>query len=752
MKITCPACNANYRLPDEKIQGKNRIFKIACKRCGVEIRVRGVETQEEVGRTTMPFALDMPAPAPTPAAATPVWFAGIDGKQVGPMTEAEVAEHIKEGRVSAQDLVWRKGFAAWLPAREVPPFDEMVAETAAAGAARAEKRAPRRAQTLELSAAMIELLVKLDGQSEAAGEAPAQPVVIEPPRLPVFDDDIAPAAVAQPAAEPAPAETKHVAVEAAAAPAEAPKAEAAAPAAVEPQIDTTLIMDVVKPKPASTVTDAVAADAAATKDLAATSAVTTDIAPILPPKGASGVHAKLADEKTSRPSQPAIRISVPEDGAAARKAADAAAAASSARPSSTAVPLKPASTATRPASTASKPTGSPAARAAAERKAAATSGVKPAESKGNRMYALMAGGIVLLGVAVASVVMLGKSTPPAPAADSSAMASAAVPTPAPAEPAPAAVPAPAAPVAQVAADAGPDAAPVAAAPAPAVPVAVAAPAPAAPEAAKPAEPEHTATKAENAAAKAAEAKAKESEAKARAEEQAKEEAAKAEAKEKAKAAAEARADAKSKAKEEAAAKADAKSKAKEEAAAKAEAKKKAKEEAAQSKAEAKAKAKEESAAKAKAESEAKQKAKDEAAAKAAAKPAKGSGDDDELDRILAAQKAKSEGKRPAAKSDEEADTGGGGGLSQAEVNNVASRANQKVMKCYMLHGDVDAGEETIKVTLYVNGDGSVGVAKTTGKHASDAVGNCVIKEVKALTFPQSSGPAKKYTVKYTVGM
>ena len=44
MKITCPACNANYRLPDERLQGKNRIFKINCKKCGAEIRVRGVET------------------------------------------------------------------------------------------------------------------------------------------------------------------------------------------------------------------------------------------------------------------------------------------------------------------------------------------------------------------------------------------------------------------------------------------------------------------------------------------------------------------------------------------------------------------------------------------------------------------------------------------------------------------------------------------------------------------------------------
>jgi predicted Zn finger-like uncharacterized protein len=66
MKITCPACNASYRLPDDRVQGKNKIFKIACKRCSAEIRVRGVETPEEVGRTTLPFALDLPTATAAP--------------------------------------------------------------------------------------------------------------------------------------------------------------------------------------------------------------------------------------------------------------------------------------------------------------------------------------------------------------------------------------------------------------------------------------------------------------------------------------------------------------------------------------------------------------------------------------------------------------------------------------------------------------------------------------------------------------
>ena len=179
MKITCPACSASYRIPDEKVQGKNKVFKIGCKRCSAEIRVRGIATDEDLGRTTLPFQMELPDTAAT----TPqrVWFAGIDGKQVGPLTEGEVIEHISAARLKADDLVWRKGFGAWTPVREVAPFQDRLAdESKPQDAEPAKRKSPRRAQTLELSAAMIELLVKLDAQggkseAEAAGEPPQFP-------------------------------------------------------------------------------------------------------------------------------------------------------------------------------------------------------------------------------------------------------------------------------------------------------------------------------------------------------------------------------------------------------------------------------------------------------------------------------------------------------------------------------------------------------------------------------------------------
>ena len=37
MNITCDSCNARYTIPDEKVTGEGRVFKVPCKQCGAEI-------------------------------------------------------------------------------------------------------------------------------------------------------------------------------------------------------------------------------------------------------------------------------------------------------------------------------------------------------------------------------------------------------------------------------------------------------------------------------------------------------------------------------------------------------------------------------------------------------------------------------------------------------------------------------------------------------------------------------------------
>jgi predicted Zn finger-like uncharacterized protein len=879
MKITCPACNANYRLPDDRIQGKNRIFKINCKRCGAEIRVRGVETQDDVGRTTLPFNLELPPTQTAPQPLAQVWFAGIGGKQVGPMAEAEVVDHIQQGRLGAQDLVWRKGFANWLPLREVPPFGELVADTktpdaaAVDGGQKAEKRSPRRAQTLELSAAMIELLVKLDGQG-ADGTVEAQP----PPQLPPLDGSRRPADAAPPVPETATVEPAiagdAAAVEAAervqqtaVAPVPQPFADEIAPAlpprqqaAVRDDTETTLQMSIPVGLGAEQDDDPYCGSADAVPALPGAAD-----APVVHPKGKlsqPSIKIRLPDEAPARKDEASDRTRARASGAVAaepaaaktahdkgsdskpadRKAGDAKAGdakAGDAKAGDASFSDKPASdksavempasekpavkvalpgqiesgvskgaartqAAATPAPVAGKTSGAGARQAgaarpvtsAAQASAAGKPAAKPA-TKGNAMFALTVGAIVVVGVIVVVILVLGQ--PPAkpvepdhsgaagaieaqkPAETSAAagqqvpgqlgtavaqvaaQAPAAAPAPAVAEALPAvAVPALAAPAAEAASAAedavlanAPDVQ-VATVDAPVAPVPVAAE--------KIAPAEHKDDNAKEEAEKAAEAKAAKAE-KERAAAEAKEKAAADKAEKarqdeakKAAAAEKAAADKESKAKQDEAKKAaaaDAKAKADAAKAEKARADEEKKAAAAEKAAAAKAE-KDRLATEAKAKADAakaeKARAEEEKKAAAAAK-AGGGGDDDEIDAILARQEKKQAGGGSGDKSAATPPAGGGSGtLDSATVKSVFERGAQKVMRCFLLHADVDGGRESIATSAMVNADGTVASARVTGKYDRTTVGKCVADVVKALAFPQSSGAAKKVSFTYQVDL
>jgi hypothetical protein len=69
----------------------------------------------------------------------------------------------------------------------------------------------------------------------------------------------------------------------------------------------------------------------------------------------------------------------------------------------------------------------------------------------------------------------------------------------------------------------------------------------------------------------------------------------------------------------------------------------------------------------------------------------------------------------------------------------------------MMHGDITAGPETLRVTLRVSGGGGVSHTKLIGKHGGTPLGDCVEKAVKAIRFPAKGGSTKKYTVRYQVG-
>jgi hypothetical protein len=49
------------------------------------------------------------------------WYLARDGKQHGPISEAELTQFIEQGHLQPDDLVWREGFADWRPAMLVFP-------------------------------------------------------------------------------------------------------------------------------------------------------------------------------------------------------------------------------------------------------------------------------------------------------------------------------------------------------------------------------------------------------------------------------------------------------------------------------------------------------------------------------------------------------------------------------------------------------------------------------------------------------
>ena len=53
---------------------------------------------------------------------TPQWYMAVGGQQVGPVSEEDIVNNIKNGSVDAQTLVFISGMEAWTPIKDVPKF------------------------------------------------------------------------------------------------------------------------------------------------------------------------------------------------------------------------------------------------------------------------------------------------------------------------------------------------------------------------------------------------------------------------------------------------------------------------------------------------------------------------------------------------------------------------------------------------------------------------------------------------------
>jgi hypothetical protein len=54
------------------------------------------------------------------------WYYVEGGKQVGPVSEAELADLLRRGRISANTLVWAKEMSDWTRVSDVPDFESLV--------------------------------------------------------------------------------------------------------------------------------------------------------------------------------------------------------------------------------------------------------------------------------------------------------------------------------------------------------------------------------------------------------------------------------------------------------------------------------------------------------------------------------------------------------------------------------------------------------------------------------------------------
>lgn len=180
MKINCESCNTRYAIPDEKVQGAGRTFKITCRKCGAPILVQGIAGEG--------------------AAAEVAWYYAVGTERQGPVGADALARLVHDGVLTGDSYAWSQGMAGWehlksieaiaalLPA-EVPkaaaPVHAAPAETPAEHATESEIAAASSAMKTihELSA------LTPDSLAAAAPEAATETVAPGEQAAPADEED-----------------------------------------------------------------------------------------------------------------------------------------------------------------------------------------------------------------------------------------------------------------------------------------------------------------------------------------------------------------------------------------------------------------------------------------------------------------------------------------------------------------------------------------------------------------------------------
>jgi predicted Zn finger-like uncharacterized protein len=112
MRFECQKCKTPYSISDDRVQGK--VLKIRCRNCGETMEIKSTSSRE-----SMPAAGSKPPVAAAPAAKK-IWYVGLDGREEGPLSEEEITQLARQGRIGTEHFVWREGINDWKPIVDVP--------------------------------------------------------------------------------------------------------------------------------------------------------------------------------------------------------------------------------------------------------------------------------------------------------------------------------------------------------------------------------------------------------------------------------------------------------------------------------------------------------------------------------------------------------------------------------------------------------------------------------------------------------
>lgn len=137
MKLICESCQTRYSISDEKVRGKNKVFKIKCRSCGETIVVKGQDPDAPAAESEDDATTVAPAPSgmEPDEALDDGWYVVLAGEQVGPLAKAAVLQHLAQGALDATSFVWRQGYDDWKKLSEVEGLSHLVASPPAVASA-----------------------------------------------------------------------------------------------------------------------------------------------------------------------------------------------------------------------------------------------------------------------------------------------------------------------------------------------------------------------------------------------------------------------------------------------------------------------------------------------------------------------------------------------------------------------------------------------------------------------------------------